>query len=78
MKVGFVVDWVDEVLRIRGEHIESVPPPVLGAAVNSEFIDGVVNIEDKEKMILLLDVEELFSRAEIKKTGEFTGSMKKK
>jgi len=66
MKVGFVVDWVDEVLRIRDEHIESVPP-VLGAAVNSEFIDGVVNFEEKEKMILLLDVEELFSRAEIKK-----------
>lgn len=66
MKVGFVVDWVDEVLRIRQDDIDSVPP-VLSAAVNSEFIDGVVNIEAKEKMILLLDVEALFSRAEIKK-----------
>jgi len=66
MKVGFVVDWVDEVLRIHQEDIENVPP-VLSAAVDSEFIDGVVNIETKGKMILLLDVEELFSRAEIKK-----------
>lgn len=66
MKVGFVVDWVDEVLRIRQDEIDSVPP-VLSAAVNSEFIDGVVNFEKKEKMILLLDVEELFSKAEIKK-----------
>jgi len=66
MKVGFVVDWVDEVLRIRQEQIDNVPP-VLSAAVNSEFIDGVVNFEKNEKMILLLDVEELFSRAEIKK-----------
>lgn len=66
MKVGFVVDWVDEVLRIRQGDIDSVPP-VLSAAVNSEFIDGVVNFEKKERMILILDVEELFSRAEIKK-----------
>lgn len=66
MKVGFVVDWVDEVLRIRERDIDTVPP-VLSAAVNSEFIDGVVNFEDNEKMILLLDVEELFSKAEIKK-----------
>lgn len=66
MKVGFVVDWVDEVLRIRQDQIGNVPP-VLSAAVNSEFIDGVVNYDKDGKMILLLDVEELFSRAEIKK-----------
>ena len=66
MKVGFVVDWVDEVLRIREDQIDNVPP-VLSAAVNSEFIAGVVNYDKNEKMILLLDVEELFSRAEIKK-----------
>ncbi|XOB65669.1 chemotaxis protein CheW [Deferribacteres bacterium DY0037] len=66
MKVGFVVDWVDEVLRIRQEDIDPVPP-VLGVAVNSEFIEGVINFDKNEKMILLLDVEELFSRAEIKK-----------
>jgi purine-binding chemotaxis protein CheW len=66
MKVGFVVDWVDEVLRIREDQIDNVPP-VLSAAVNSEFIDGVVNFDKNGKMILLLDVEELFSKAEIKK-----------
>jgi len=66
MKVGFVVDSVDEVLRISQENIDNVPP-VLSAAVNSEFIDGVVNIENANRMILLLDVEELFSKAEIKK-----------
>jgi purine-binding chemotaxis protein CheW len=66
MKVGFVVDWVDEVLRVREDDIENVPP-VLSASVSSEFIDGVVNFAKREKMILLLDVEQLFSNAEIKK-----------
>jgi len=66
MKVGFVVDWVDEVLRIGESNIDEVPP-VLSASVNAEFIEGVVNLEDKQKMILLLSVDELFSESEIGK-----------
>lgn len=66
MKVGFVVDGVDEVLRIRQEDIDSVPP-VLSATINSEFIAGVVNVVNKNKMILLLNIEDLFSHSEMTK-----------
>jgi purine-binding chemotaxis protein CheW len=66
MKVGFVVDWVDEVLRIRENDIDGVPP-VLSATVNAEFIEGVVNLTDNERMILLLSVDALFSKAEMNK-----------
>ncbi|MGE4266889.1 MAG: chemotaxis protein CheW [Deferribacterales bacterium] len=66
MKVGFVVDGVDEVLRIKNEDIDAVPP-VLSATVSSEFIGGVVNMVSKQKMILLLNIEELFSQSEMSK-----------
>ncbi|WP_277656035.1 chemotaxis protein CheW [Seleniivibrio woodruffii] len=66
MKVGFVVDEVDEVLRIKKDDIEPVPP-VLSATVSSEFIGGVVNITSKQRMILLLNIEDLFSRSEMTK-----------
>lgn len=66
MKVGFVVDGVDEVLRISKSEIDPVPP-VLTATINSEFIAGVVNCDAKKTMILLLNVEDLFSQSEIKK-----------
>ncbi|WP_303850109.1 chemotaxis protein CheW [Seleniivibrio woodruffii] len=66
MKVGFVVDGVDEVLRIKTDDIDVVPP-VLSATVSSEFIGGVVNVVSKQKMILLLNIEDLFSHSEMSK-----------
>jgi purine-binding chemotaxis protein CheW len=66
MKVGFVVDGVDEVLRIKNDDIDAVPP-VLSATVSSEFIGGVVNVVSKQRMILLLNIEDLFSQSEMSK-----------
>ncbi|QAR33764.1 hypothetical protein EP073_10215 [Geovibrio thiophilus] len=66
IRVGFVVDFVDEVLRVPSDCIDSVPA-VLSAGVDSQFLDGVVNLTGKQRMILLLNVDELFSKAEKKK-----------
>ncbi|MGE4318447.1 MAG: chemotaxis protein CheW [Deferribacterales bacterium] len=66
MKVGFVVDGVDEVLRIRQDDIDDVPA-MLSATINAEFIAGVVNVDKTNKMILLLNIEDLFSQAEMTK-----------
>jgi len=66
IRVGFVVDFVDEVLRVSADSIDSVPA-VLGAGVDSQFLEGVVNLSGEQRMILLLNVDELFSKAEKKK-----------
>ncbi|MGE4497112.1 MAG: chemotaxis protein CheW, partial [Deferribacterales bacterium] len=66
VRVGFVVDFVDEVLRVPADSIDSVPA-VLGTGVDSQFLEGVVNLSGKQRMILLLNVDELFSKAEKKK-----------
>ncbi|MCD8567144.1 MAG: chemotaxis protein CheW [Geovibrio sp.] len=66
IRVGFVVDFVDEVLRVPADSIDSVPA-VLSAGVDSQFLDGVVNLSSRQRMILLLNVDELFSKAEKKK-----------
>ncbi|WP_022849671.1 chemotaxis protein CheW [Limisalsivibrio acetivorans] len=68
VKVGFVVDYVDEVLRVSESSIDNVPA-VLSSTVDNQFLDGVVNYKakDTERMIMLLSVDDLFSKAEKKK-----------
>jgi purine-binding chemotaxis protein CheW len=66
VKVGFVVDFVDEVLRVNASDIDDVPP-ILSSTVDNQFLSGVVNVSDKQRMILLLNVDDLFSKAEKKK-----------
>lgn len=66
VRVGFVVDSVYEVLRVPADNIDVVPV-VLSAGVESHFLEGVVKISKEQRMILLLNVDELFSKAEKKK-----------
>lgn len=51
--VGIVVDAVSEVLNIREKEIEE--PPVLGPALNSEYILGLAKKEDGVKILLNID-----------------------
>jgi purine-binding chemotaxis protein CheW len=61
MRAGFVVDGVDEVLRVPVAHLR--PAPEL-AADRSRVIDRIANIEVEGRMILLLNARELLDRAE--------------
>lgn len=65
VRVGFIVDKVEEVLRIPERSVENVPV-MLSSAIDSTFIKGVVNLQEKGRMILLLDVGKMFSNAELK------------
>ena len=49
---GFVVDMVDEVLKIDESTIEPAPEIVL-AGLESQYIRGVCEVADKRLMILL-------------------------
>lgn len=58
--VGFIVDEVNEVLRIPRDIIEN--PPELVATVDSEFITSVAKLEDR--IIILLDLDNLLKQDE--------------
>ncbi len=54
---GFLVDAVNEVLRIPDSVIE--PPPKLGAGSHSEYITGIAKLENR--LLFLLDATKVTS-----------------
>jgi purine-binding chemotaxis protein CheW len=55
--IGFIVDEVNEVLRIP-KRITEAPPKMTGN-VDSEFITAIGKLEDR--LLILLDLEKIFS-----------------
>ena len=60
-RAGLIVDSVSEVLRVPADGIE--PPPDL-TGDGARLVNGVINTPLRGRMILLLDPEELLTRAE--------------
>ena len=60
-RAGLIVDSVSEVLRWSPDLIESAPDLI--GEIN-RLVSGVVNLEEKGQMVLLLDPAELLSQAE--------------
>ncbi len=58
--IGFIVDEVNEVLRIPKSITE--PPPKMVAGINSEYITAVGKLEDR--LLILLDLEKVFGKEE--------------
>ncbi len=59
--VGFVVDAVCEVLRIKESTVE--PPPAVVAGIGSEYMRGVGKLEDR--LLILLDLDKLLTETEM-------------
>ncbi len=59
--VGFVVDAVSEVLRIKESTVE--PPPAVVAGIGSEYMKGVGKLEDR--LLILLDLDKLLNQQEL-------------
>jgi purine-binding chemotaxis protein CheW len=60
-RAGLIVDSVSEVLRSSADAIE--PPPDLTGDIN-RLVHGVINLENQSRIVLLLNPDELLSRAE--------------
>jgi purine-binding chemotaxis protein CheW len=60
-RAGLIVDGVADVLRVAPDSIE--PPPDLTDAT-SRLVRGVVNLEQTERLVLVLDPTEILTRAE--------------
>ena len=58
--VGFVVDSVQEVLRIPKRITE--PPPPMVAGIGSEYITAVGKLEDR--LLILIDLERILTTTE--------------
>lgn len=56
-KIGFLVDEVEEVLRIESGLIENAP--ALAVNIDSNYINGVAKTD--KGMIILLDINKIFS-----------------
>ncbi|MHC1698293.1 MAG: chemotaxis protein CheW [Geobacteraceae bacterium] len=59
--MGFIVDSVSEVIRITSSEIQP-PPIVVNGGVGQEYLSGVINRSDR--LLVLLDLERVFSQAE--------------
>jgi len=58
--VGFIVDSVNEVLRISKNVTE--PAPELAMGINSEYIKAVGKLDDR--LLILIDLEKILSKDE--------------
>lgn len=54
--LGFVVDKVNEVLRISSKIVE--PAPAMACSIQSDFIEGVGKLQDR--LLILLNLQKLF------------------
>jgi purine-binding chemotaxis protein CheW len=64
--VGAVVDSVSDVLELGREQIK--PAPEMHSAIDAGYITGIGTIKngtDKERMLILMDIEALMSSAEM-------------
>jgi len=61
VETGIIVDSVQSVIEIQKDEISD--PPELGIEVNSNFIKGMV--QQDNKFIMLLDVDNVFSVEEV-------------
>ncbi len=63
--MGFVVDAVSEVYSVAKDQLKSSPD--FGCAVSLEFVKGLVAID--EKMIILLDIDQLVEADRLSEGG---------
>lgn len=64
--MGYIVDAVSEVIRITGNEIQP-PPAVVNGGLEQDCLFGVIN--RNERLLVLLDLEKLFSFAERQTMG---------
>lgn len=61
MNVGFIVDYVSEILNIAEEDIQGVPN-IINSRPGDQYIQGVAKQDDR--IIVLLDIDKLVSDAD--------------
>ena len=60
-RAGLIVDGVSDVLRVPASAVES-PPPLTDQI--ARLVRGVINLEQSQRIVLVLDPAELLTAAE--------------
>lgn len=60
-QIGFMVEQVEEVLRLDAKYIEK-PPEIVARGMDRQFIKGVGKLEGR--LIIILDIEKVLSETE--------------
>ena len=60
-KMGLIVDKARDVIEVKENEIAGVPD--MGLELNPDYVTGVINRE--EEVILLLDIDKIFTQKEI-------------
>ncbi|XEO75981.1 hypothetical protein WKT22_01002 [Candidatus Lokiarchaeum ossiferum] len=71
--LGMIVDNVSEVLSLPFTKIEPVPDNLLSLEIEQEYLLGVGNLEEGERLIILLDLGKIFSGDELEDLGMLFG-----
>ena len=66
--LGFIVDSVNEVLRIEKNITE--PPPEIVSNIDTKFITAVAKLRDR--LLILLDLDRVLSENEMKELNKIT------
>ena len=61
MTIGVLIDRVNRVITINSSQIQ--PPPHMISGIGSEYIQGVVKLE--ENLLVILNISKLFNRREL-------------
>ncbi len=69
--MGIVVDAVSDVYSLSQSDMRA--PPDLGSSVNTDFIKGLVNVNDR--MVVILDIDRLLTLEDIEIPKEFKNSI---
>ena len=67
VKMGIVVDQVNEVVDVKGSEVE--PTPSFGVNLDTAFILGMAKVGDKVK--ILLDIDKVLTAAEVAAMASF-------
>jgi purine-binding chemotaxis protein CheW len=59
--MGILVDTVSDILDASAEQIK--PPPVTTLSIDSDYVQGLISIE--ERMVVLLDVKHIFDSSKM-------------
>ncbi len=64
MTIGFIVNHVSEVIRLKSSEI-SQTPEIAVANFDERFIDGVATIKKDDRLLIVVDFNQVFSRNEL-------------
>ncbi len=68
-EIGIMVDSVQEVLSIKEDKIESTPQ-IVATNVDSQFIEGIAKLNDGERIVILLNIDDIMTKTEFSKVNE--------